>query len=40
MTSDYETVRAAAASPGDANQVLAALMLLRELRAGPPADQS
>jgi hypothetical protein len=32
MTNDYETVRAAAASPGDANQVLAALMLLRELR--------
>ncbi|MET8758336.1 HSP18 transcriptional regulator [Lentzea sp. NPDC004782] len=29
---DYETVRAAAASPGDATQVLAALMLLRELR--------
>jgi hypothetical protein len=32
MTSDYESVRAAAASPGDATQVLAALMLLRELR--------
>lgn len=28
----YEAVRAAAASPGDATQVLAALMLLRELR--------
>jgi hypothetical protein len=32
MTSDYETVRATAAEPGDANQVLAALMLLRRLR--------
>jgi hypothetical protein len=32
MTSDYETVRAAAAAPGDANEVLAALMLLRQLR--------
>jgi hypothetical protein len=32
MTSDYETVRETAASPGDANQVLAALMLLRQLR--------
>ncbi len=32
MTSDYETVRAAAATPGDANEVLAALMLLRRLR--------
>ncbi|NGY64848.1 HSP18 transcriptional regulator [Lentzea sp. NEAU-D13] len=32
MTSDYESVRAAAASPGDAREVLAALMLLRELR--------
>jgi hypothetical protein len=32
MTSDYETVRETAASPGDATQVLAALMLLRELR--------
>ena len=32
MTSDYETIRATASSPGDANQVLAALMLLRELR--------
>nr|WP_045316905.1 hypothetical protein [Lentzea aerocolonigenes] len=32
MTSDYETVRDTAASPGDATQVLAALMLLRELR--------
>jgi hypothetical protein len=29
---DYEKVRAAAASPGDATQVLSALMLLRELR--------
>lgn len=32
MTSDYETVRAAAASPGSATEVLAALMLLRQLR--------
>lgn len=32
MTNDYETVRAAAAAPGDANEVLAALMLLRRLR--------
>ncbi|RAS69943.1 hypothetical protein C8D87_101243 [Lentzea atacamensis] len=32
MTSDYETVRKTASSPGDANQVLAALMLLRQLR--------
>ncbi|MGW6928680.1 HSP18 transcriptional regulator [Lentzea sp. NPDC054927] len=32
MTSDYESVRAAASSPGDAASVLAALMLLRELR--------
>lgn len=32
MTSDYDTVRETAASPGDANQVLAALMLLRQLR--------
>jgi hypothetical protein len=32
MTSDYETVRATAASPGDAREVLAALMLLRTLR--------
>jgi hypothetical protein len=32
MTNDYETVRAAAAAPGDANEVLAALMLLRQLR--------
>lgn len=32
MTSDYETVRATAASPGDAREVLAALMLLRALR--------
>ena len=32
MTSDYETVRATAASPGDATEVLAALMLLRNLR--------
>ena len=32
MTSDYETVRAAAAEPGDAQEVLAALMLLRQLR--------
>ncbi|WP_218920461.1 hypothetical protein [Lentzea guizhouensis] len=29
---DYETVRATAAAPGTANEVLAALMLLRELR--------
>lgn len=32
MTSDYETVRAAASAPGTANEVLAALMLLRQLR--------
>ena len=32
MTSDYETVRSAAASPGSATEVLAALMLLRQLR--------
>lgn len=32
MTSDYETVRATAASPGDAREVLTALMLLRTLR--------
>lgn len=32
MASDYDKVRATAASPGDATQVLAALMLLRELR--------
>ena len=32
MTSDYETIRAAATGSGDANQVLSALMLLRQLR--------
>ncbi|GHH41287.1 HSP18 transcriptional regulator [Lentzea cavernae] len=32
MTNDYDAVRAAAASPGDATEVLAALMLLRQLR--------
>jgi hypothetical protein len=32
MTSDYDTVRATAAEPGTANEVLAALMLLRQLR--------
>jgi len=32
MTNDYDAVRAAAAEPGDATEVLAALMLLRQLR--------
>lgn len=32
MTNDYDTVRDAAAAPADATQVLAALMLLRQLR--------
>ncbi|MFD9697796.1 HSP18 transcriptional regulator [Lentzea sp. NPDC059081] len=32
MTSDYESVRSAAAEPGTATEVLAALMLLRQLR--------
>ena len=32
MTNDYDAVRAAAASPGTATEVLAALMLLRQLR--------
>ncbi|MCR3754217.1 HSP18 transcriptional regulator [Lentzea californiensis] len=32
MTNDYEAVRSAAAAPGDATEVLAALMLLRQLR--------
>jgi hypothetical protein len=32
MTNDYELVRAAATAPGDVTSVLAALMVLRELR--------
>ena len=32
MTNDYDAVRSAAAAPGDATEVLAALMLLRQLR--------
>lgn len=32
MTNDYDAVRAAAATPGSATEVLAALMLLRQLR--------
>ncbi|HEX7305024.1 HSP18 transcriptional regulator [Lentzea sp.] len=32
MTNDYDAVRAAAAEPGTATEVLAALMLLRQLR--------
>ncbi|SER03107.1 hypothetical protein SAMN05216188_107135 [Lentzea xinjiangensis] len=32
MTNDYEAVRAAAAQPGSATEVLSALMLLRQLR--------
>lgn len=32
MTNDYDSLRATAAAPGDASEVLAALMLLRRLR--------
>lgn len=32
MTNDYDAVRSAASSPGNATEVLAALMLLRQLR--------